>query len=160
MDDTVTQADRILAADILDEVSDLLCHVGIGQVADLIRDREYDEHEVVSIIRRHRQAHQPDSALADVATERKRQIEIEGWTPEHDDEHDDTQLAGAAACYALATVAHWAARPAIAQLWPWDASWWKPADDPRRNLVKAGALILAEIERLDRITALGGSNAE
>ncbi|MEB3421767.1 hypothetical protein VK682_24660 [Salipiger manganoxidans] len=35
------------------------------------------------------------------------------------------------------------------QLWPWDRKWWKPTT-PRRDLVKAGALIVAEIERLDR----------
>ena len=89
------------------------------------------------------------AAWADVLAERKRQIEAEGWTPEHDDEHADTQLAGAAACYALASVAHWAAGPAIQQFWPWDDAWWKPGDQ-RRNLIKAAALILAEIERIDR----------
>ena len=38
--------------------------------------------------------------------------------------------------------------------WPhtWDASWWKPKDR-RRDLVRAGALIIAEIERLDRLDA-------
>lgn len=34
--------------------------------------------------------------------------------------------------------------------WPWHSSWWKPSDDPIRNLVKAGALIAAEIDRLQR----------
>ncbi|MNY70647.1 hypothetical protein D3C86_2088230 [compost metagenome] len=34
--------------------------------------------------------------------------------------------------------------------WPWSEDWWKPSPEPRRNLVKAGALILADIERLDR----------
>jgi hypothetical protein len=34
--------------------------------------------------------------------------------------------------------------------WPWDKEWWKPSDDPTRNLVKAGALIAAEIDRLQR----------
>lgn len=38
--------------------------------------------------------------------------------------------------------------------WPWDASWWKP-NARRRNLVKAGALILAEIERIDRAAGIG-----
>lgn len=99
-------------------------------------------------------------AWCDVVAERQRQIEQEGWTPEHDDEHVDTQLAGAAACYALATVAHWAAGPAIQQFWPWDHSWWKPSDDPRRNLVKSGALILAEIERLDRAIERGDHRKE
>lgn len=50
----VTQADREAAADILDVISSLLDHVGIGQVADLIRDGEYDEHDVMPIIARHR----------------------------------------------------------------------------------------------------------
>lgn len=38
------------------------------------------------------------------------------------------------------------------EVWPWDESWWKPTT-PRRDLVKAAALILAEIERLDRMAA-------
>lgn len=51
-DDTVvvTQSARIGAADLLDELSSLLDHNGIGQVADLIRDGEYDEHEAVQAI--------------------------------------------------------------------------------------------------------------
>jgi hypothetical protein len=32
--------------------------------------------------------------------------------------------------------------------WPWDAKWWKPSVDHVRNLVKAGALIAAEIDRM------------
>lgn len=36
--------------------------------------------------------------------------------------------------------------------WPWSREWWKPKN-PRRDLVKAGALIVAEIERLDRLEA-------
>ena len=91
-------------------------------------------------------------AAHDVLVERRRQIEVEGWTPEHDDaEHLPNELALAAASYICADEGD--APPAI---WPWDRSWWKPST-PRRNLVKAGALILAEIERLDR---MGGSDAE
>lgn len=37
--------------------------------------------------------------------------------------------------------------------WPFDASWWKPSNDPIRNLIKAGALIAAEIDRLQRLAA-------
>ncbi len=98
-------------------------------------------------------------ALLDVAAERRRQIEVEGWTPEHDDAHNAGAMATAAACYAL-----WASAPgaenaywydkrekSARELWPWDRQWWKPSDK-RRDLVKAGALILAEIERLDRAT--------
>lgn len=91
-------------------------------------------------------------AAVDILAERMRQIEGEGWTPEHDDEHRSFQMAEAAACYADAAAyaniyGEAPARPSSD--WPWDWKWWKPAS-PRRMLVKAGALILAEIERIDR----------
>lgn len=86
-------------------------------------------------------------AFRDVLAERRRQIEAEGWTPEHDGLHSTQELAFAAACYATADAGD--PPPAV---WPWHLSWWKPADR-RRNLEKAGALILAEIERLDRAAA-------
>lgn len=81
-----------------------------------------------------------------IATERRRQIETEGWTPEHDDKHAHGEMAAAAACYAVACLPK---LDIAAWCWPWDASWWKPTNR-RRNLVKAGALIAAEIDRLDR----------
>lgn len=84
-------------------------------------------------------AEPPSDAARDVLAERERQKSVEGWTPEHDDEHNDEQLALAAACYALGSPT----------FWPWENRWWKPKDR-RRNLVRAGALILAEIERIDR----------
>ena len=88
-------------------------------------------------------------AAADVVEERRRQVEAEGWTPDHDDEHAPGEMSQAAACYAK--YGDWAAyRNTAPNDWPWHESWWKPSDS-RRNLVKAAALILAEIERLDRI---------
>lgn len=91
-------------------------------------------------------------AAADVLSERIRQIEVEGWSPEHDDKHRHGELAQAAACYALGECA-----VGEEQLWPFDWIWWKPRGD-REDLVKAGALILAEIERLDRLSdAIGGA---
>jgi hypothetical protein len=92
-------------------------------------------------------------ALRDIWAERQRQVDDEGWTAEHDDQHTLGELALAAAAYAEHTFASDSFRqsnktpPAY---WPFDASWWKPTDR-RRDLVKAGALIVAEIERLDRI---------
>lgn len=88
-----------------------------------------------------------------IAEERARQINTEGWTPEHDDEHQLNEMTAAASCYLTAA--------AIADqggcgyddcpnYWPWEAEWWKPSEDPIRNLVKAGALIAAEIDRLSR----------
>lgn len=93
-------------------------------------------------------------ALLDIAAERRRQIEAEGWTPEHDDQHGNGEMARAAATYALyemgvpgATILENGVR-----LWPWNWSWLKPKGN-RRNLVRAAALLLAEIERLDRAAA-------
>jgi hypothetical protein len=96
-------------------------------------------------------------ALADIAAERRRQIDAEGWTPEHDDKHSNGEMAAAAAAYAFCAATserYYAADPL--GFWPWDASWWKPSTD-RRNLIKAGALIVAEIERLDRKALNTGS---
>ncbi len=99
-------------------------------------------------------------AAISVLAERQRQIEKEGWTPAHDDEFKSAPLAVAAACYALDAACHsdvhvsWKARfnEAARSLWPFDSEWWKPKSQ-RENLVRAGALILAEIERLDRAAA-------
>ncbi|WP_258308943.1 hypothetical protein [Pseudomonas aeruginosa] len=91
-------------------------------------------------------------AWLDVQAERRRQVEAEGWTPEHDDEHSHGQMARAAACYALAGSSapnDGTAALLVSLAWPWDQQWWKPTS-ARRDLIKAGALILAEIERLDR----------
>ena len=88
-------------------------------------------------------------ALYDLIAERLRQVDDEGWSPEHDDQHAVGELAAAAACYCHPEPCMDDTR-GVPFSWPWDAAWWKPTDR-RRDLVKAGALILAEIERLDRI---------
>ncbi|MBU9579576.1 hypothetical protein KTE26_14170 [Ralstonia mannitolilytica] len=87
-----------------------------------------------------------DAAVRDVIAERIRQVTHEGWTVDHDDAHDKGEMAEAAACYAREAATPHAGLP---NGWPWSRRWWKPTT-PRRMLVKAGALILAEIERLDR----------
>ncbi|MBB2698904.1 UNVERIFIED_ORG: hypothetical protein GGI66_003581 [Rhizobium esperanzae] len=124
-------------------------------------------------------------ALLHVAAERRRQIGAEGWTPAHDDEHSAGEMAGAAACYALHGVTYRiperpAKYEAVADArkeaekgmegikaavklafgdrpparWPWSDEWWKPKDR-RRDLVRAAALLIAEIERLDRASEAG-----
>lgn len=87
------------------------------------------------------------TAIQDVRVERARQIAEEGWTPEHDDAHDDGVLARAGACYAMDALSDWHVE--APGEWPFDSQWWKPTT-ARRDLVKAAALIVAEIERLDR----------
>lgn len=85
-----------------------------------------------------------------IAAERQRQIAVEGWTPEHDDQHIMGEMAAAAMCYSLNARALDAPQYFIEEWWPWDMDQWKPTD-PLRNLVKAGALIAAEIDRLKRV---------
>lgn len=86
--------------------------------------------------------------IAEIAEERRRQIETEGWTLEHDDAHTQGQMAAAAGTYALYSDLF----PDEGQppwQWPWDPKWWKPKDY-RRDLIRAAALLVAEIERIDR----------
>ncbi|MGE1987802.1 hypothetical protein ACME8Q_29865, partial [Pseudomonas aeruginosa] len=83
-------------------------------------------------------------AWLDVQAERRRQITAEGWTPEHDDLYCAAELPRAAAAYILN-----GANDEAPAIWPFSAKWWKPRD-ARANYVRAAALILAEIERLDR----------
>ncbi len=101
-------------------------------------------------------------AWRDVQAERRRQVEAEGWTPEHDDEHSHGQMARAAACYALAGSSapnDGTAALLVSLAWPWDEQWWKPST-ARRDMVKACALGLAEIERLDRVAASQGGPSD
>ena len=86
-----------------------------------------------------------------IADERKRQVESEGWNSEHDDQYVDEQLAEAAASYALPPL--WRTSPdRIPITWPFHNRWWKPTPDDRlKELAKAGALIAAEIDRINRI---------
>jgi uncharacterized coiled-coil protein SlyX len=95
-----------------------------------------------------RMAH--NAAIRDIMAERARQQSVEGWTPEHDDEHVRGEIASAAAAYAVAGLE--GGEAISIGIWPWSREWWKPKDR-RRDLVRAGALIVAEIERLDRANA-------
>lgn len=98
-------------------------------------------------------------AIDDVLAERRRQVEVEGWTAEHDDVHSGGELALAASVYAdpyprMVTRSRcmedrggtvWQ-QP---ERWPWGPEWYKPKDR-RRDLIRAAALLIAEIERIDR----------
>lgn len=83
-----------------------------------------------------------------IKKERARQIAVEGWTEEHDDEHTRGEMAAAAHCYETNDPTGW----------PWDKKWWKPGKDTHagriRRLVKAGALIRAERDRLKKLSLM------
>jgi hypothetical protein len=102
--------------------------------------------------------------LHDIAAERERQVAAEGFDETHDDAHRQGELAAAAACYAthaavfsralaagvpFEQVALLSDRSGVPQSWPWDPAWWKPRT-PEDSLLRAAALIVAELERIER----------
>lgn len=99
-------------------------------------------------------------AAIDVLAERTRQVKQEGWSTDYDDQHSDGQMAVAAGYYALACgFPHDRDGRRAPPYWPWDESCWKPKD-ARSNLVRSAALILAEIERLDRRAQLAANQVD
>lgn len=100
-----------------------------------------------------------------IAEERKRQIEFEGYTPQHDSEHTARELISAARTYSESADLHLLSESfepsdswhntnepfywiEIKNHWPWDEESFKPTT-ALRDLVKAGALIAAAIDRLN-----------
>lgn len=110
------------------------------------------------------------SVIDEIANERRQQIEVKGWSPQHDDSHDDGAMALAACCYAspelLYVKENYANQLTFRDCWPWDEKCDRrphngnvvlpnaiaPLHQRRRMLVKAAALLMAEIERLDRLS--------
>lgn len=101
------------------------------------------------------------NVIDEIAVERQRQIDVEGWSASHDDEHQYGEIANAAAAYAqvaanqaecdrLGLAGECLDDMAPPDCWRWGHDWFKPKDS-RRNLVRAAALIVAEIERIDRV---------
>lgn len=103
----------------------------LSERGDYVRYSDYLEHLNLS------------PAAADVLAERHRQVTVKGWTPEHDDTYIGCELAAAAISYIEPMEAE--------NYWPadWHDGSFRPSDY-RRNLVKAMALLLAELERVDR----------
>lgn len=83
-----------------------------------------------------------------MAAEQQRVRTVEGYSEAHDDTHRNGELKMAAVCYALGGT-----NPRhnflISDIWPWGLRFWKPKTE-LQNLVRAGALLAAEIDRLLR----------
>ncbi len=94
------------------------------------------------------------SAVELVAAERRRQIDVKGWTPAHDVEQGSGPLVAAALCYLSAPAQPWC--------WPWAEDYWKPTPEDRtRELTKAAALLVAASEvLLPRSTDRGRTQSE
>lgn len=92
-----------------------------------------------------------------IAEERQRQIKKEGWTAEHDVEHKEGELANAAAYYAMTEdmidfIDNEWGNDMHLHIWPFELKWLKRTPENRvRELQKAGALIAAEIDRLNSL---------
>ena len=93
------------------------------------------------------------SGIGLIKEEQQRQKLEEVW-PLESDEYTDGKLALVAACYAEFAILPSADRVVQAatkdRYWPWDEEWWKPKS-PLHDLVHAGALIAAEIDRLLKV---------
>lgn len=93
--------------------------------------------------------------INDVSSERLRQIEEEGHGAASDDNLSPGMLGAAGACYAIHaawTLAEDGTGKTLSGVpiwWPFNKNLWKP-EETRRNLVKAAALIIAEIDKIDR----------
>lgn len=141
-----------------DELSVLLDELGAAEhtaavdheaACSLVEENEELKRRIAEL-----EARAFNPAILDVIAERQRQQSVEGWTPEHDDQYEDGELIDAAACYAKDS-SLWDCIGEPPSDWPWNDEWWKPSKSMRRNLIKAGALILAEIERRDRAAGIG-----
>lgn len=138
-----------------------------NQFADVLKARDEQCNHAIRVNREEIGQVAYDRALSDlgytisvgmIAAERRRQVEGESWNSAHDDGHDAGQLALAAACYALESAGRSSVEyrlgngglninvDALGLYWPFTSEWWKPGTEIR-NLVKAGALIAAEIDR-------------
>lgn len=103
-----------------------------------------------------------NTAIIKALEERQRQINEEGFIADRDDEYVSGELAEAAICYTEAVreqangVDPTRLKLAEPINWPdnWDFNkWWKPSEDPKRNIIKAMALLSAEYDRIERAEA-------
>lgn len=147
------EREQFLMANLLAALEVALGNVAALAIVDRVRqvaDRIYPTSNLSPV----------PQAWLDVQAERRRQITVEGFDTSNDDASAG-QIAQAAGCYALhagGIGTDWPGgiRNGSALFWPWDEEWWKPKS-ARENLVRAGALVLAEIERLDRSATEQGS---
>jgi len=92
--------------------------------------------------------------------EREQQRQIEhGWTPEHDDLHVHGEIAEGANCYVMMNILlqkkHTIeeATAIVASLWPFEPEGFKPSGNYMTNIRKAGGMLAAEYDRLERAEA-------
>jgi hypothetical protein len=170
-------------SDVIDQLLDELQRAGVFASATRGGAHYPDHYKEIArpIIAKYLAAHSAPSSIAAaireklplpgitlIEAERRRQISAEGWTAEHDNRHDEGEMALAAACYASPILLYQKVDRAnqirFVDPWPWDDRWDKRPEDGNvklpnssvgikeriRQLSKAGALVAAELDRLLR----------
>src|SRR3546814_19499978 len=90
--------------------------------------------------------------MAEVGAEYRRQINDEGYDPDHDDTHCEGELACAAVAYAMPEwLNEWMDKNDI-KIWPFEGH--PKFKDKSRDLIRAGALLITDIARLDCVVAM------
>lgn len=123
-----------------------------SRMRDAMKSLCYDDEDVFEIIKRMGCKIFPpsvpmpghvDNGALQITIERRRQVIIEGYDKAHDHLESVDTLSMAAASYAIVDMDEQQSKT----WWPWSSVHYKPKDR-LRNLVRAGALIAAAIDRL------------
>lgn len=121
------------------------------QILDILRDHIGFENGAIVGLEEAARAlttNQPPhiAILAEVAVERQRQLDVEGWTTSHDDRYAHPELVAAGLSYIdpKNQTRKWPPRA-----WPWDREWWKPKGY-HRNFIRGMALLVANLEQRQR----------
>lgn len=148
-----------VSAELAERAAAELCSIGKpaeGDAAEFAETAEILREEIgrlnTEIVRHKDGIKHASRAGLDVLGERARQRRLEGYDDDHDDSHDDYSLAAAAIAYATDARLRGTAGRGFEQPppdWPWSPADWKPKQI-RRSLIVAAALLVAEIERMDR----------
>lgn len=82
-------------------------------------------------------------AIAIFAEERLRQIEGEGYSPIHDQEHSVDEMVQAGIAYGMASCGR--PKAGLDDWWPWTAAGFRP--DPAKDLRRFGGMAIAAMAR-------------
>ncbi len=128
---------------------------GIGAIWDTTDYQQMADEMAKSLAAPPAQAVDLGTGVKAIAAERERQLQTEGFTRDGDQQYRRGELAKAATAYVQlaamdleAGTRNHIAWHGPAAVWPWAPEWWKPVD-ARRDLVRAGALIAAQIDLID-----------
>lgn len=87
-----------------------------------------------------------NSIIAEIIAERNHQINDKGYTFKNDDAYINNELIDASIAYILNATGN---ATLATDCWPWNLEYFKPSEK-RRDIIKAIALLIAEVERIDR----------